>query len=143
MKFSTILAPIALLPSLALAVTLAYDTVYDNAKGSMTTVACSDGSNGLITRGFNTFGSLKNFPNIGGASAIPSWNSPNCGTCWNVTYTNSTGGKKTISILALDVSVNGFVISLASMNTLTNGNAVQFGRVNVASTQVNASVCGL
>ncbi|RDB24156.1 Heat-stable antigen [Hypsizygus marmoreus] len=143
MKFSALLAPFALFSSVALAVTTAYDPVYDNPNGSMASVACSNGANGLITRGYNTFGALSNFPNIGGAQAVTGWNSPNCGTCWELTYTNSTGVKKTINIVALDVSTNGFVLSLKAMNTLTNNNAVQFGRVDVASRKVAASVCGL
>jgi hypothetical protein len=145
MKLSAIFAPLALavLPSTTYAVTLAYDTVYDNKSGSLATVACSDGSNGMLTRGFTTFGSLPKFPHIGAASAITGWNSPNCGTCWQLTYTNSSGVSKSINILGIDVAGAGFNVALAAMNELTNGNAVQFGRVDVASKQVAASVCGL
>jgi hypothetical protein len=145
MKFFTILAPLALsvLPSIVSAVTLAYDTAYDKSSGSLTTVACSDGSNGLITRGFTTFGSLPKFPHIGAASAVTGWNSPNCGTCWQVTYVNGQGVSKSINVLAIDVAGAGFNVALSAMNELTGGNAVQFGRVDVTSKQVAASVCGL
>lgn len=143
MKFISLLAPLSLLPSLALGVTLAYDTAYDNPSTSLTTVACSDGANGLITRGFTTLGSLPKFPHIGAASAVTSWNSTGCGTCWQLTYTNATGGKKSINVLAIDVAGAGFNIALSAMNELTNGQAVQFGRVDVASKQVASSVCGL
>lgn len=51
MKFTAI---VAALGSIAFAsantVSVSYDTTYDNASGSMTTVACSDGANGLITK---------------------------------------------------------------------------------------------
>lgn len=48
--------------------TLRYDTTYDNAGQSLSTVTCSDGTNGLLTKGFTTFGSLPTFPNIGAFS---------------------------------------------------------------------------
>jgi len=145
MKFSAIIGSLtlALLPSATFAARVTYDTVYDNSHGSLTTVACSDGANGLITRGFTTFGSLPKFPHIGGAEAVTGWNSLNCGTCWELTYTNAQGQKKTINVLAIDFAQSGFNIALSAMNELTGGHAVQFGSVNVASRKVAASVCGL
>lgn len=145
MKFSTILAPLALslLPTMTSAVTLAYDTAYDKSTSSLTTVACSDGVNGLLTRGFTTFGSLPKFPHIGAASAVTGWNSPNCGTCWQLTYKNGQGVSKSINVIAIDVAGAGFNIALSAMNELTGGNAVQLGRVDVTSKQVASSVCGL
>lgn len=139
--FATLLAlPVAVF---AAATTLSFDPVYDNKAGDLTTVACSDGANGLITRGFTTFGSLPNFPNIGGAPAVTGWNSSNCGTCWKVTYTNGQGVKKSINVLAIDVGLIGFNVAKAAMDNLTNGQATQLGRVNVDAVQVAASNCGL
>lgn len=145
MKLSAILVAVVLayLPSLSVADTLAYDHVYDNASGSLSSVACSDGANGLETRGYTTFGSLPHFPHIGGASAVAGWNSPNCGTCWELTYINASGTAKTIDIIAVDHSTVGFTVAEAAMNELTGGQAVALGRVNVTSKQVNASICGL
>jgi hypothetical protein len=146
MKFFTLVASLALAllgPSTTLASPVTYDTTYDNKGGSLTTVACSDGSNGLITRGYTTFGSLPKFPHIGGAYAVTGWNSASCGTCWALTYTNAQGTKTTVNVLAIDVAKSGFNIALSAMNELTNGNAVQFGTVNVTSTNVASSVCGL
>nr|AGL40521.1 cerato-platanin 6 [Crinipellis campanella] len=145
MKASLFLSSLALalLPTQTFAVTLAYDTVYDNAAGSLSTVACSDGANGLLTRGFTTFGSLPSFPNIGAAEAITGWNSTACGSCWEVTFTNSSGIAKSLNITAIDVATPGFVLAQAAMDELTNNNAVAFGRVDVTSRQVNASACGL
>ncbi|KAG6843634.1 hypothetical protein H0H87_002213 [Tephrocybe sp. NHM501043] len=142
MKFSAILASLTLLPTLALGVTLSYDETYDNASGSLTTVACSNGPNGLITAGFTNFGSLPNFPHIGGAAAVAGFNSPNCGSCWNLTYTNTKGVSKSIQVTAIDHAAAGFNIALAAMNELTNNQAVFLGRVDVAAAQVDASVCG-
>ena len=118
--------------------TLSYDTTYDGASLSLTAVACSNGANGLITKGYTTLGSLPTFPNVGGVYTVTGWNSPACGTCYNVTY-----GSKTISVLAVDVALDGFNLSEEAMNTLTGGQAVDLGRVDVTSVQVPASVCGL
>ncbi|KAJ7577469.1 Cerato-platanin [Mycena floridula] len=142
MKFSSAFLS-ALVVSVAQAVTLSFDQAYDVASSSLATVACSDGPNGMLTKGFTTFGSLPSFPRIGGAAAIPGFNSPNCGTCWQLTYTNSSGVAKSIDILAIDHTDAGFNIGLNAMNTLTNNQAVFLGRVDVVAKQVAASVCGL
>ena len=54
----------------ALGVRVAYDQSYDDASGSLAVTACSDGPTGLLTKGYTTFGSLPQFPNIGGVDAI-------------------------------------------------------------------------
>jgi len=75
MKLFTLFALLALFPTLISALTVSYDTAYDNPMGSLSTVACSEGSNGMSTRGFTNFGSLPKFPHIGGAPTITGWNS--------------------------------------------------------------------
>jgi len=143
MKFITALAPIAALVVVSQAVNTSFDTVYDNKAQSLNTVACSTGSNGLVTAGFTTFGSLPTFPNIGGAPAITGFNDPDCGSCWNLTFTNSKGAKKSVVITAIDVSTPDFNIGETAMNTLTGGQAVQLGRVPITATRLAASACGL
>ncbi|KAJ3878896.1 Cerato-platanin [Lentinula edodes] len=134
---------VAAFTTLVAADTLQYDTAYDDASASLSTVACSDGSNGLLTRGFPTFGSLPSFPNIGAFGAVEGWNSANCGTCWQVTY-SSNGVSTTVNVLAVDHAGDGLInVSEEAMNTLTNGNAVAFGAVTVTSVQVDSSACGL
>ncbi|CDO71857.1 hypothetical protein BN946_scf184940.g4 [Trametes cinnabarina] len=139
MQFKALaVAILALLIPSALGVTVSYDQTYDNSSGSLSTVACSDGSNGLLTKGYSTLGSLPHFPNIGGAAAIAGWNSAQCGTCWKLTYNG-----KSINVLAIDHAQSGFNIALEAMNTLTGGQAVQLGRIDATATQVAASQCGL
>ena len=138
MKVFTIVSTLALFSSSALGITVSYDTTYDNSGQSLATVSCSDGPNGLLTRGFSTFGSLPRFPNIGGAAAVGGWNSPSCGTCWRLTYQG-----RSINVLAIDHAGAGFNIALTAMNTLTNGQAVNLGRIDATATQVAASNCGL
>lgn len=139
MKFAALIA----LPGVAFATSLSWDTVFDNPGASLATVACSDGMNGLITRGFTTFGSLKNFPNIGAIPAITDWNSTSCGTCWNVTYTNGQGARKSINLLGIDIGHGSFNVAEAAMNNLTGNQADQLGRINVEAVPIAASDCGL
>ncbi|TEB31346.1 cerato-platanin-related secreted protein [Coprinellus micaceus] len=141
MKFALVLCSVVA-AALGQSITVSYDTVYDNASQSLATVACSDGSNGLLTRGFTTFGSLPRFPRIGGVPAVTGWNSPACGTCWQLAYT-SGGVTRTVNIIAVDVGSRGFNIARAAMNELTNGQATQLGRVPVTANQVAPSACGL
>ncbi|KAH9853380.1 Cerato-platanin [Lenzites betulinus] len=138
MQFTTFILALTTLVSSALAVTVSYDQTYDNKSGDLHTVACSDGPNGLLTKGFSTFGSLPHFPNIGGAAAVAGWNSPNCGSCWQLTYNG-----KSINVLAVDHTDAGFNIALEAMNTLTNNQGVFLGRIDATAKQVAASQCGL
>ncbi|KAF4963378.1 hypothetical protein FSARC_8596 [Fusarium sarcochroum] len=121
------------------AVTVSYDPGYGNGNRAMTAVACSDGKNGLITKyGWKTQGQIPRFANIGGAQAVAGWNSANCGTCWKITYKG-----KSVTILAIDHVDAGFNLSPATMNVLTNNQAVHLGRVDATAVQVPISQCGL
>ncbi|KAF8894782.1 Asp f 13-like protein [Infundibulicybe gibba] len=143
MKVATALAAlsISLLPPVS-AASVSYDFTYDSAGRSLTTVSCSDGRNGLITRGFTTFGSLPKFPHIGGAAAVEGYNSVNCGTCWQLTF--RTGGvTRSVNILAIDHASTGFNIAEAAMDELTGGQAVQLGRIDATAIQVDPSLCGM
>ncbi len=139
MKFAALLSTLAVLAGSAFATTgsVSYDQTYDVASNSLDIVACSDGPNGLLTKGYTTFGSLPNFPFIGGVPAVATWDSVNCGTCWSLTYDNTT-----IKVLAIDVST-GYNIALEAMNKLTDNQAEFLGRVNATAAQVAASECGL
>ena len=120
--------------------TLGFDATYDNAELSLDNVACSDGANGLKTKNpnYTTLGSLPTFPDVGGVDTVLGWNSTACGACYAVTY-----GSNTVNILAVDKSTAGFVVSQEAMDTLTGGQAVALGRVDVSFVSVDPSVCGL
>ena len=87
---------------------------------------------------FPTFGSLPNFPFIGGAAAVAGFNSPECGSCWELTYNGTS-----INVLAIDHADSGFNIALGAFNVLTDGNGVSVGRINAQAQQVDPSQCGL
>lgn len=138
MKFFTSILSIALFAAASSATQVSYDETYDSSSTSLDIVSCSDGTNGLETKGFTTFGSLPKFPFIGGAQAVAGWNSPNCGTCWSLTYNGTT-----INVLAIDHAASGFNIAKAALDKLTNGHGVEFGVVQATATQVASSACGL
>ncbi|KAJ5205178.1 Cerato-platanin [Penicillium cf. griseofulvum] len=129
-------------PAEAQKVSISYDPKYDVGTSSLNTVSCSNGIYGLVTQGYTDFASLPTFPNIGGAITIPGWNSPNCGKCYALHYSNGRIDK-TINVLAVDAAPGGFNIGLQAMNTLTNGMAVELGRVDATYVEVEDSVCGL
>ncbi|KAH7911908.1 Cerato-platanin [Hygrophoropsis aurantiaca] len=141
MKFAAFALSIAALALPAVSQTtysLSYDNTYDDATLSLDDVACSDGTNGLITKGYTELGQLPTYPNVGGFVAVTGWNSAACGTCYEVTY-----GSETITVTAVDVALDGFNLSEEAMNTLTGNQAAFLGRVNVTAVAVDASTCGL
>ncbi|EIM82441.1 Epl1 protein [Stereum hirsutum FP-91666 SS1] len=137
MKFGFAFTAVAFLIPSALATAVRYDTTYDNAGQSTDTVACSDGTNGLASR-YPTFGSFPKFPFLAASDSIPGWNSPNCGTCFAVTYNGVT-----VNVLAIDHAGDGINMSLEAMNALTNGQATFLGTVDATVAQVDKSACGL
>jgi hypothetical protein len=137
MKFTSIIISLAALFSVASADVVRYNTFYDNPGTSMNNVACSNGKNGLVTK-YPTFGDLPSFPAVGGVFAVKGWNSPECGSCWKLTYKN-----KFIYVTAIDTISDGFDISLKAMNLLTNNQAQKLDSIDAQATQVAAKFCGL
>ncbi|KAI9000591.1 cerato-platanin-like secreted protein [Trametes punicea] len=113
-----------------------FDPVFDNKSNSLNKVACSNGHNGLESKGYTTFGSLPD-QWIGGVQAIAGWNSPNCGTCWQISYNNVT-----INMLAVDHTDSGVNVGEVAMNKFTNGHAVQRGVIHAHVKEVDPSNCG-
>ena len=117
-----------------------YDPVYDNPNTPMTVVACSGGENGMIAKGYNTFGELPTFSNIGAAFAVEGYNSPLCGSCWNLTDSKTF---TTAFIIAIDRAVEGFVISEEALTALGGPHAVDDGEIYTSARLVEGSYCGL
>ncbi|KAL0945771.1 hypothetical protein HGRIS_012060 [Hohenbuehelia grisea] len=140
MKFTYVLAPLALLAGLASAdkTTVGYDSVYGEKGRSMNTVSCSDGSHGL-TKKYPTLGSVPAY--VGSTYAVGGWNSDKCGTCWKLTYTPAKGKKQTIYMVAVDHANDSFNVSPAAFKKLT-GNT-DLGRVNIIAEQVGSNMCGM
>ncbi|KNG48201.1 Asp f 13-like protein [Stemphylium lycopersici] len=140
MKFSTAVSAAVLgFSSMASAITVSYDTGYDDPNRSLSVLSCSDGANGLTTKhDWHTQGQIPRFPHIGGYMGVAGWNSPQCGTCYGVTYNG-----KTVYVLAVDHTANGFNLAKSAMDELTNNQAVALGRIDAQYAQVAVSNCGL
>ena len=127
--------------TVAKSVSVSYDTLYDNPNVNLNAVACSNGNHGLLNKGFTTFGSLPHFPNISGSSVVTGWNSPNCGSCWQLSWSH-TGA--TIHVLVVDSNADGFTLSQTAMGELTDNQELSLGKISgVSATEVSASACGL
>jgi hypothetical protein len=138
---SFIIPLLAVLPA-ARSVLVQYDTVYDNPTTSLNTVACSDGKNGMIAKGYKTFGDLPSFPHIGAAYPVEGYNSTSCGSCWELSYKND---KTTTSIYvtAIDHADRGFVLARMGLQHLGGQQAVDAGKIDATATRVRGSLCGL
>ncbi|EAQ86110.1 hypothetical protein CHGG_07363 [Chaetomium globosum CBS 148.51] len=135
MQFSKILSIFSLAAATS-AVTVSYDEGYDRADRSLTEVACSDGTNGLMWKyNWKVLGDVTGFPNIGGSDSIPGWNSPNCGTCWSVSYNGNT-----IHVVAVDHAGAGLNLGLNAFNKLTNNHGVELGLRSARNEAISASI---
>lgn len=119
-----------------------YDEIYNSAGTKTLTLACSDGQNGLATKGYSTLGLIPRFPYVGATPDIEGWNSKNCGACYSITYAAT---KKTIYVTGVDTTrgTGNFVLSTAALNKLTNNQAIALGTVSVTWSQVPRSRCGM
>ncbi|GJN82874.1 hypothetical protein PLIIFM63780_006419 [Purpureocillium lilacinum] len=139
MHFSAILfAVLSVFVPFINAVTVSWHPDFSNSGFSLNGVACSDGANGMQKHGFWKLGDLPTFPMIGSVSAIAGWNSPNCGTCWKITY-----GGKSVTVLAIDHCAAGFDLSIEAMNVLTGNRANELGRIEAEAVQVASKECGM
>ena len=143
-KISSVLASVSLLLGAAAASPTPYtdfvtfDRIYGSGDLSLNNVACSNGDNGLITKGFTTLNSLPSFPYIGGANVVSGWNSPNCGSCWSLTYEGTT-----IYVLAVDTAGVGFNVSPEAMHALAGERGEQLGKVSALIAPADSWHCGL
>lgn len=139
--------------------TLSYDPVYSTGSTSTLTLACSNGANGLYTQGYETLSEIPGFPNVVASpliagvsssrliilrerplSSCVGWNSAECGACYKLYY---SGTQKSLYAVGVDVGVGQFVGSVEVLDNLTNGRAIEVGRVPISYLKVEPSFCGL
>ena len=113
-----------------------YDTVYDDPKKSTLSMACSDGINGLYTKGFPDLYSLGGFPNVGASATIEGWDSRNCGACYKLSYDG-----RMVYVTAVDHSANGFVLSGEAMRALTGGVGLAIGVIKATYAEADREMC--
>ncbi|KAH9894063.1 Cerato-platanin [Cubamyces lactineus] len=137
-SFTALIVAAAALATSTSATKVTWDAVYDVRNADLSTVSCSDGKNGLITKGYTTFGSLPDFPYIGGAAAVTGWNSTGCATCWKLTYKD-----KSIEILAIDHADEGFNIAQEAMLELAGADGVTAGVIDADVIKLTNIQCGI
>ncbi|KAI6015562.1 hypothetical protein PISMIDRAFT_22402 [Pisolithus microcarpus 441] len=118
-----------------------YSVDYRLSNASLTTVACSNGANGLITKGYTDLGSLPTYPNVSGIPNLV-WNSTLCGTCWAVSYPFPNGTVNTVVVTAIDAA-SDFDLSPQAFGFLAGITGYEAGEVIANVTQLNSSACGL
>ncbi|KAI9353024.1 rasp f 13 [Zopfochytrium polystomum] len=142
MQFTTILATIALLASTGTAsplsrrdqVTVAYNDYYNRSSTLLlTAVACSNGSNGLLKKGYTDIRSLPGY--AAAAPYLGTWNSPKCGQCYKLSYKD-----KFVYVIAVDVA-DSFVLGQDAMDVLTDGQAYELGRVPATAEEAPQTSC--
>ena len=106
----------------------------------LTHVACSDGTNGLMTRwGYSTIDPMAPYV---AATSISGWNSPNCGKCYQI-----VGWAKTIYVTAIDQCGPGpsgemhFDIHPDGYRELMGAAGVTAGSGSVTYKEVASSYC--
>ncbi|EED12680.1 allergenic cerato-platanin Asp F13 [Talaromyces stipitatus ATCC 10500] len=102
-----------------------FDTAYDDANLSLSTVTCSNGENGLVTKGYNTISDLPT-QDVAGSLTVKGWNDVNCGACYSLSYKNET-----VYVLAIDSAIGQFNVAQKVLDKLTHGQAQEFGSVSV------------
>ncbi|KAI9573948.1 snodprot1 [Boletus coccyginus] len=122
-----------------------YNTFYDHGQDSLGDTSCAHGEHGLLTHGYTTFGDLPTFPYIGGSPMILSSNSPYCGTCWELTYTDSFGDSTSLNFTAIDAGHDSetFTISLEAMDFLTHGDGRILDTIPITVARKPKGACGL
>lgn len=116
--------------------TATFDTAYDDSTLSLSTVSCSNGENGLVTKGYNTIGDLPT-QDVAGSLTIKGWNDANCGACYSLSYKNET-----VYVVAIDAAIGEFNVALKVLDKLTHGHGQEFGSVTVDYEEVDGSKCG-
>lgn len=135
MKLIPLIISLMAVSTSASSVIVQYDTQYDNPEISTDAVTCSGGTNGIATKGYDTFGNVPGFPHIGGASFIK-YDSPSCGSCWELSYKS-----KTIFVTVIDSAGSGFTVSEKALKDLGGQGAVDGGHIYATATRVDESKC--
>ncbi|KAI3601132.1 cs antigen [Moniliophthora roreri] len=115
---------------------LRYVTDYGNSEFSFNNVACSNGENGMLFKGYNKVQDVPSY--VGGAYAVEGYNDDDCGSCWEIYYND-----KSIRLVAVDTAQEGFNVPKDAMDRLTNGFASDFGVIDVTARKLQPGDCGL
>ncbi|KAG9315824.1 Cerato-platanin [Chiua virens] len=138
MKFISTLAVLsaAVLPSLAQSgsVKVTYVGLYDDPNWSLDSTACSNGANGLDTK-WAVLGDIPNFPAVAGIPGL-TWNSPLCGTCWELSYDDGANMMHNITVTAVDAAYSTFNVAEDAFTSWAGTSGVAAGSIEATAVQV-------
>lgn len=146
MKLTSTIISLAALFSFASAAgnvhVLNYNSAYDDPNRQLDTVVCHDYLINL-KMGYTTYSSLPAFPYIGGFVTVLSQNSPECGTCWQITH-----GEKSVNVLAIGKTNDGVDLPRKAMDILINNNGAgaqfpKFPLTTATVTKVENAKCNM
>ena len=135
MKLIPFIIPLMAVFTSASSVPVEYDTQYDNPKALTDSVTCSGGTNGIETKGYDTYGNVPAFPHIGGADFIK-YDSTSCGSCWKLSYKANS-----IHVTVIDKAGSGFTVSGEALKDLGGQEAMDEGKIYASATRVDESNC--
>ncbi|RXW25321.1 hypothetical protein EST38_g496 [Candolleomyces aberdarensis] len=139
--FATLAYTLVAVAQPPLQTTINFDDRYCVGSTSLQTTACSTGENGLITRGFPTFGSLPTFPAIAGSQFVEGFNSTSCGACWEV-FDPNTG--RSVFLTLVNTAPTGFTLCTDTLLALTGFNRTNVpNSIPVEARAIPAADCGL
>ena len=104
----------------------------------LSSCACSDGANGLITKTKQST-VAKWFPNVAAAS-FATWNSPNCGGCYQLTYKGKSVKVTVIDQCAAQGGYNAhFDVAPGAFSALAG--SLTAGHIEVTYSKVSSNPC--
>ena len=130
--FATVLSMVAIVLANSRPVMVTWDGIYDQPWTSIYSFSCGDY---LKNKGITMLDMISTWPDIGAASAITGWNSPNCGRCYELSYA-PTGLWIIITAISTAQGNQDFVISKSGLDYLTGGKADAMGSASVTAVLV-------
>ncbi|TFB06920.1 Protein SnodProt1 [Trichoderma ghanense] len=113
-----------------------FNTLYEDPSRSLSEVTCWRKNIGFMPNLDWTL--QQDAAGFIGLDKINGLNSGKCFTCWRLSYEG-----RAISLLALDGTDSGVVMSFRALQYLTDGRAQELGRVEIDAVEADTSECGV
>ncbi|KAI9353007.1 Cerato-platanin [Zopfochytrium polystomum] len=114
---------------------VSYNPMYSNTQLGIGGLTCAP----YLSQFGTTLGSVPVKPGVfyaASANLAGLWNSPNCGSCYSLSYNG-----KTVYVVAIDACGDGFLVSTEGLDALTGGKAVELGGVTADAQPVDKTNC--